>query len=94
MKKKTDIKKVLKERGSNYGSFAGHAKISQDIKRAMRSAPGWERLDDDMKECLEMEAHKNARILNGKKPKYLDSWVDKVGYNQLVINRLEGVKSE
>ena len=35
-----------------------------------------------------MMQHKIGRILNGD-PAYLDSWVDIVGYTQLVVNELE-----
>lgn len=91
--KRTDIKKVLKERGGNYGKFSEHARIAQAIKKAMRDSPNWEKLPDDMKEAFEMEAHKTARILNGNF-NFLDSFVDRIGYTQLIVDRLEGVKSE
>ena len=38
-------------------------------------------------ESLEMVQHKIGRIVNGD-PTYLDSWVDIVGYTQLVIDEL------
>lgn len=84
----TDIKAMLAGREDRYGSFDGHAKISQALKRAMHQAPRWASLADDQKEALEMAQHKIARILNGD-PNYLDNWVDLVGYSQLVVNRLE-----
>ena len=37
----TDIDSTLKERGNRYGSFVGHAKIAQGIKRAMIDSPNW-----------------------------------------------------
>jgi hypothetical protein len=45
-------------------------------------------LDYDQKEALEMVAHKLGRIVNGD-PNYLDSWVDIIGYTQLVLDRLK-----
>lgn len=84
---RSDIKKILEERGSRYGDFAGHACISQDIKEAMMIAPNWEDLPPYMKEALEMTAHKIARILNGD-PSYKDSWTDIIGYIQLVEEKL------
>ena len=78
-----DIEKVLEERGKRYGEFVDHACITQNIKRAMKSSPNWHRLPDDMKESLEMIAHKMGRILNGD-PSYIDSWTDIVGYAKLV----------
>ncbi len=41
-----------------------------------------------MKESLEMNMHKVARILNGD-PTYLDNWHDIIGYTRLVEKRLE-----
>lgn len=82
------IEQTLAERGNRYGEFASHAKITQDIKRAMRQGK-WEVLADDQRECLEMLAHKIGRILNGD-PNYHDSWHDMVGYAKLVADRLLG----
>ena len=77
------IDKVLAERGSRYGDFPDHAKITQNIKRAMYNSPNWLFLSSDKKEALEMIAHKIGRILNGD-PNYADSWTDIVGYAKLV----------
>lgn len=87
------IDSILTERGSRYGSFEGHANVTQNIKHSMRNSNKWDMLDDDMTEALEMIAHKIGRILNGD-PEYLDSWVDIVGYTQLVVNRLEHDKEK
>ena len=83
------IDEIVIERGSRYGAFTGHALITQNIKSAMRHSPNWNKLPEDMKECLEMVAHKIGRILNGD-PSYDDSWVDIIGYTQLVVDRLRG----
>ena len=83
------LEKTLAQRGEVYGRFVDHATISQSIKRAMRAAPGWQELPDDMRESLEMLAHKVARILNGN-PDYVDSWHDVSGYATLVEKRLKG----
>lgn len=82
-----DIGATLAERGNRYGVFAHQAEIAQKLKDVMREAPGWERLAPDMKEALDMECNKNARILNGD-PNFHDSWHDKVGYNKLVADRI------
>ena len=84
----TTIDTTLAERGTRYGAFAGHAKITQDLKRAMVASPKWASLRDDQKEALEMNAHKFGRILNGD-PDYIDSWHDIGGYVRLVEQRLE-----
>ena len=83
----TSIEKVLAERGKRYGEFVDHAFVTQSIKRAMVNSPNWKRLSDDMKESLEMIAHKMGRILNGD-PEYIDSWTDIVGYAKLVEDYL------
>ena len=83
-----DIESTLEERGNRYGTFSDHARITQNIKRAMADSPNWERLSDSQKECLEMVAHKAGRILNGD-PNYHDSWHDIVGYAKLVADEME-----
>jgi len=83
----TSIETTLEERGTRYGIFAEHARITQGMKRAMIDSPNWHRLEDDQRECLEMLAHKIGRILNGD-PNYHDSWHDIVGYTKLVADRL------
>jgi hypothetical protein len=85
----TDIAKTLEERGSRYGRFEEHARITQNILAAMRDSPNWAALPPDMKESLTMVAHKAGRILNGD-PNYADSWVDIAGYATLVADRLVG----
>ena len=82
------IDTTLAERGTRYGAFTGHAKITQDMKRAMTAAPKWAGLRDDQKEALEMVVHKIGRILNGD-PDYQDSWTDIIGYTRLVEVDLE-----
>lgn len=88
----TAIDTTLSDRGKRYGSFVGHAAITQNLKDVMASTPNWHGLDDDMKEALEMIGHKIGRILNGD-PKYHDSWFDIAGYAKLVADRLETGKS-
>lgn len=88
-KKKTDkTSEILAERGKRYGSFVSHAGITQDLKEVMRGGKNWGLLPHDMKEALEMIAHKIGRILNGS-PIYIDSWCDIIGYARLVEERLE-----
>ena len=85
-----DIEDTLAERGSRYGSFKEHARITQNIKSAMADSPNWTKLSPSQKECLEMLAHKAGRILNGD-PNYHDSWHDIVGYSKLVADELIGI---
>lgn len=83
----SNIDAILAERGTRYGAFTGHARITQDMKRAMAHSPRWPELRDDQKEALEMVVHKIGRILNGD-PDYIDSWTDITGYIRLVETRL------
>lgn len=83
----TDIDTTLAERGTRYGDFQGHAKITQNLKRAMCDSPNWSKLADDQREALEMVAHKMGRILNGD-ANFHDSWHDIIGYVRLVEARL------
>lgn len=82
-----NIDETLKERGSRYGEFDEHARVTQNIKAAIADSRRWADLDDDMRECLEMIAHKIGRIVNGD-PTYIDSWTDLIGYPRLVEKRL------
>lgn len=82
-----EIAETLKERGKRYGEYPEHARITQNIKAAMRDSPNWEVLTPDKKEALEMTAHKIGRILNGD-PEYHDSWHDIIGYTKLVADTL------
>lgn len=88
----TAIQDILTERGSRYGSFDRHAEITQRLKAEMRETPNWEHLTHSQREALEMVAHKIGRILNGD-PNYVDSWVDIVGYTQLVVNELVAMQA-
>ena len=83
------IDATLAERGSRYGTFAGHAAVTQRLKRTMAEelAARGKTLTDDQWEALEMIAHKIARIINGD-PNYADSWHDIAGYAELVAKRL------
>lgn len=82
-----NIDALLAERGNTHGDYAEHAAITQALKDVMRSTPGWNRLNDIMKETLEMHAHKTGRILAGN-PEHVDHWDDIAGYARLVSTRL------
>ena len=90
----TDIKAILAERGSRYGTFADLAVISQNLHAAIIGPMSQDKYDNrlaaDQKEALQMIAHKLARIINGD-PDYSDSWRDIAGFATLVADRLGGV---
>lgn len=82
-----NIAMTLQERGSRYGDFTDHAKISQSLQDAMREQQGWLRLSAIQKQALTVIADKVARILSGD-PNYADNWHDIQGYAKLVEDRL------
>ena len=87
----TNVNEMLEGRQARYGSFQGHAEISQVLKQVIHSAAKArnKELEHDQLEALDMIAHKIARVINGD-PNYADNWNDIAGYATLVANRLEG----
>ena len=87
----TDITTTLQERGSRYGKFIGHARITQDLKQVIAARTPLIRtradgtrgahLAPDQQEALDMICHKIGRILSGDPD-----------YAQLVADRLNGVE--
>lgn len=85
------IAQTLAERGSRYGSFSGHASVSQSLKYVIRKELKERNkvLPDSQQEALDMICHKIGRIINGDN-NYADSWHDIAGYAQLVDDQLNG----
>ena len=93
----SDINAVLSERGSRYGAYEYHARVTQALKSVMSdfvkadgTAP-WDNLQPYHREAIDMILHKLGRIINGD-PDFDDSWVDIVGYAQLVVNIINAKK--
>ena len=84
-----DIKQTLNERGKRYGSFKGHAEVSQRLKVVVQEELETREkfLPPVQQEAVDMILHKLARIVNGDS-NYIDSWRDIVGYTQLVVDEL------
>jgi len=78
---------VLTERGNDYGDYASKAQFIQGVKYLMRTSPSWEAMDADMRESMEMIAHKMGRVVYGD-PTHKDNFVDIAGYATLVADRL------
>jgi hypothetical protein len=81
------VTQVLAERGKDYGDYAGKAQFIQGVKYLMRSSPSWQAMDADMRESMEMIAHKMGRTLYGN-PAHKDNFLDIAGYAKLVADRL------
>jgi len=90
---KSETDEILAERGSNYGKFTNHAKLSQLLKitfdNHVREYGNPELFTSSMNEAIEMIFHKLARIANGN-PTYDDSWKDISGYSTLIVKELNG----
>ncbi len=89
----TNINTVLNERGTRYGDFDEHAKLTQNLKVTMYEHPKYTQLAPYQAEALEMIQHKIGRIINGD-PNYDDSWVDISGYATLVVDKLRQGNNE
>lgn len=100
-----NLEALLEQRGSQYGAFPMHAKITQALKRFYRGtlagmpeevaavmSAKWAELSDAQQEALDMQAHKDGRIFNGNH-NFIDSWDDKAGYNKLVADDLRAQES-
>lgn len=85
------INDTLKERGNRYGSFVGHANVTQDLKQVIKThlEARDKALARDQQEALDMICHKIGRIINGDAD-YADSWHDIAGYASLIDKRLNG----
>ncbi len=85
------VDNTLAERGSRYGSFAGHAAVTMSLKNVigMELAKRTKLLPTYQQEALDMICHKIGRIVNGDN-NYADSWHDIAGYAKLVDDILNG----
>lgn len=84
-----NIVSLITERGNKYGAFKDGAEIMRDLKNAMHSTDGWEKLSPSQQEALDMIQHKIGRVLNGD-PNYDDNWKDIAGYATLVAEEISG----
>lgn len=87
------IEEMLRERGDRYGEYKTHALITQGLLKVIEGNKNYQYLPDHIKETLHMICHKLGRIINGD-PRYLDSWIDIIGYVQLTIDILKSEKIE
>lgn len=87
------VQALIAERGSRYGKFADGAEIMQYLKSFIHQTEGWSRLTTSQREALDMIQHKIGRVLNGD-PNYDDNWKDIAGYATLIVEELNGVKSD
>jgi hypothetical protein len=79
---------LLADRGKTHGDYSVHANITQNTKDLWRAHTGWERLNKEQRETLDMIAHKVGRALAGN-PHFADHWDDIAGYARLVSKAIE-----
>lgn len=84
---------LLAERGSQYGQFSNHARLTQTLEQLFFqhmiqfNPEGAKKITPTMKEGLHMIFYKLGRIGNGN-PENIDSWDDVAGYSKLVADDL------
>ena len=93
MAEQNEIELVLEKRGPIYGPFLENARISQGIKKLIKTSINYKNLGVSQEEALDMIALKISRIVCGA-PYYKDNWVDIAGYATLIANRIDGEKKD
>lgn len=76
------MENIISIRSRTHGTFKRNAEIAQLRKSDMRLHPGWQRLNDQQREALDLITTKIARILAGD-PMHEDHWIDLAGYAEL-----------
>ena len=82
-----EIESILEERGKTHGDFLVQAWIAQELKNSAENGPNWPILTPDKREAIHMILHKISRAVCGN-PEFEDTWLDIIGYAQLVVNNL------
>lgn len=78
-----DVKEILKQRGTTYGSFEENAIVAKQLKAVLHEAVGWEEMEPHKQEALEHICTKISRIVTGNS-NYADNWADVQGYAALI----------
>lgn len=84
----TALPTILAERHKTHGDYTIQASLCQTMQRAVREGPGWDTMDDNQQDAIEMILTKISRVVTGD-PYHKDSWVDIAGYATLVADRIE-----
>jgi len=88
----TGIDATLAERGSNYGKFENHAKLSQSLQVLfeghVRRYGQPEKYTDSMNEAIQLIIHKLAEIATSD-PTNVKSWDSLVYYTTLIYSELK-----
>lgn len=73
---------LLDERQKTHGSYAAHARITQELKRVLQAGYPLAGKSDEHREALDMILHKIGRIVAGN-ANFQDHWDDIAGYAKL-----------
>lgn len=87
MARKKTLQSVLSQRGAQYGDWCALARVTQQMRDALRASPGWVVRSASEREALEGAALKLARIANAPGPVKKDSWDDAIGFLTLGRDR-------
>lgn len=82
-----EVKEILEDRASDYGSFSNVAKITQDIYKALENGSGWKSKGASFQVAFFMMANKMARAVNGALTR--DTILDIQGYAQLILDNCD-----
>jgi hypothetical protein len=82
------IETVIAERAQTHGDYKEQARLSQSLKRMLRSSRNWEFLDFYQAQSLEACCDKISRVMCGNLNE-IDHWRDISGYASLVVRELE-----
>lgn len=84
-----DITATLAERGSRYGDFTDHARVTMGLCDVVRNDPAskYNAMTPDKRLAIDVILNKIARACTGD-PEYDDNWHDIIGYAKLVEERL------
>ncbi len=77
-----DTTALLAERAKTHGSFEEQSRITRALKLVAQGRGGWNRLDHQQQEALDVIFLKIGRILAGN-PNHDDHWADIAGYAEL-----------
>ena len=82
-----EVKEILEDRASDYGSFSNVAKITQDIVKALENGASWKTREASFQVAFYMIANKMARAVNGALTR--DTILDIQGYAQLILDNCD-----
>jgi len=82
-----ELKKILEDRGDDYGDATDQFQIAQLLKSVMATGSCHETMPPLQQEAIDMICTKLSRIAQGN-PRKKDTWMDIAGYATLVAERL------